>query len=177
MKGIALSLAVLLASGLRADDTSGLPVGFGPVLFKAAARVEGDRLTCQFVSPRQTTRTEARTVIKDGKRIQQMVEVPTTYFVSQEGIFSLKETQVYITGKKADPTKLLQKADPAQLADLLGKNPPGLMVTENVEKVTSAQLKDVKEGTVILVLPKTRHAPPSVPPLPPGPKPPPAKKE
>ena len=100
--------------------------------------------------------------------VTETVTVLTTVYVLTRRLVPLKDVQGYLVNPKAgDPTKALQKVDPTKLLEQIGKSPKPLIAAGRTP--TPAELKDAKEGSLLLVVPASAPAPrdPTVPvPLP-----------
>jgi hypothetical protein len=135
-----------------------------PAFYPSPVKIEGDALHCEVLSTQQVPQNVSRTVIKEGKPVTETVTVMTVVYVLTRRVVPLKDVQGYLVNPKAgDPTKVLQKVDPTKLLEHIGKSPKPLVAAGRTP--TPAELKDVKESSLLLVVPGAAPAPrdPKVP--------------
>jgi len=159
---LGLAAVAVLACGLSAQEK---PMGpKPPVLSSGTAKIEGDNLVCEVTVIRSVAVNRQETVVQAGKlvTVTRTAYVPEQYM--QRRLIPLKGLQGYaISDKGADPTKRLQSLDPTKLAERLKTSPRVLFAWGN-DKGLAEQTKELKEGSVILVLPREKQGP--RPPLP-----------
>jgi hypothetical protein len=69
------------------------------------------------------------------------------------GVIPLKDLRGHVIAPRVgDPTKLLHPLEVSKLPQLL-QNEPTVLFLEAGKKLEPAQLKDVRQGTVIVILP------------------------
>jgi len=154
------SLAVL-AGRLRAEEKP--PAPKAPQLSPGTARIEGDNLLCELRTTRYVPERRREEVRQGGTTVtvERTVYVPVE--VTQRRLIPMKGLQAYVTGDKGtDPTKRLQPLDPTKLAQMLKTNPR--VYFTGTDKLSPEQVKDLKEGNVILVLPRDKPVPRPLPP-------------
>jgi hypothetical protein len=155
---LCLSLAALTGA-LQAQEKPPQPPRVLP-LANGNARVDGDNLLCRVRTMRYVPETRTVQVVENGQLVTktQTVLVPVTE--ERMHMVPLKDTQAFKTGPKgADPTKALQKLDADVLRQALGKEQKVLVALDG-KKVEPADVRTAQEGTVVLVLPKEKPAPP-----------------
>jgi hypothetical protein len=154
---LCLALLALVPLGLRADTKPPMPKA--PPLSPGTAKVEGENLLCELTIVRRVPETRAVTVVKDGKAVTENRTVVVETYVMERRYFALKGLQAYVIGDKGtDPTKRLQSLDPTKLPQLL-RNSNRVFFHWNADKPIADQVKELKEGIVILVVPSEKPAP------------------
>src|SRR5262245_10866179 len=154
---LGLAAVAVLACGLSAQEK---PMGpKPPVLSPGTAKIEGDNLVCEVTVLRYVAVNRQETVVQAGK----LVTVTRAGEVREKDTprrsLPLKGLQGYaISGKGADPTKRLQWLDSTKLAEWLKTSPRVLFAWGN-DKGLAEQTKELKEGSVIVVLPREKQGP------------------
>jgi len=159
MRRIALCLTSLavVTLGLRADTKP--PPPKAPPLSPGTARVEGENLLCEVTIARYVPETRTVTVIKGGMPVTETRTVHVPTYVTERRYIAMKGLQVYVIGDKGtDPTKRLQSLDPTKLPQLL-RNSNRVFFHWSGDKPILDQIKELKEGNVILVVPSEKPAP------------------
>ena len=151
-----MSLATL-ACGLPAQPKP--PVPKEALLSPGTAKVEGDKLLCELTTLEYRSETRAVTVVKDGKAVTENRTVNVPVYVPERRYIALKGLQAYVTADKGtDPTKRLKSLDSTKLTQLLKDN-TRVFFFSGADKLDAEKVKDLKEGNVILVVPREKPAP------------------
>ena len=159
---LCLASVAALACGLRAEEKP--PAPKAPPLSPGTAKVEGDNLLCELTTIRYVPEQRTETVVQGGMAItvKRTVYVPVSE--TQRRLIPIKGLQAYAIGDKGtDPTKRLQPLDSTKLAKMLKTN-TRVFFFRGADKVSAEQVKDLKDGNVILVLPREKPASRPLPP-------------
>ena len=129
-----------------------------PILSPGTIRVQGTALHCQITVTEYRSVNEVRRVIKQGQVVIENSTRQVPYSVVKTVVLDPKMIQAYKTGARSDdPTKSLDTVDPAALPALL-KNLTQVMIA-HVDKLKPEDVKDIKAGTLILILSKPQDPP------------------
>jgi hypothetical protein len=156
MSRLALSFLVVAACPLLAQEKP--PPPQLPALTPGTINVMGDAVNCDAVHTGYKNAVEYRTVVRQGMTVTEVVTKQVPYSIVQRIVLDPRTLRAYRSGAKSDdPTKTLEPIEAAALTPLL-KSTRQVMLARG-EKPKPEQLKDIKPGTVILVLPKLPEAP------------------
>jgi hypothetical protein len=139
-----------------------------PAFVPGSAKIQGEVLNCEIATTRHVPVTVFVNVVKDGQTVTEARTVIETRTVLERRLVPLKDVRAYVIDPKAgDPTKALQPVDATKLPQLLGQTPKPLIALGRTP--TTAELKDAKAGSLLLVLSEPKPVPKPVP-LPPAPR-------
>lgn len=146
-----LSQLFILVWHAQADKTPPAPM---PVpLMNGSAKLMGESLLCEVNILNYKPQQVSYTVIEDGNAVTKTKTVAVPYLVGEMRIIPLAGLKGFVVRSPGeDPTKVLGPLDKTKIPQQFAEKKPVLISLD--EKVKPEQVKDAKQGTVVLILPK-----------------------
>lgn len=129
-----------------------MPAAPAPLLHGSAEYIFA-HLQCEINHVKYVQLPQTYTVTEGGKEVTKTRKVTTPYLSIERRLVPVEGLKGFVVSQqKGKPVKTLAPLDTAMLSEWFGTRKPLLFSLE--ETVKPEQVKDAKEGTVVLILPK-----------------------
>jgi hypothetical protein len=153
MLRLVLCLLFVLACGLRADEKPP-PVPKAPPYSPGTAQIEGENRVCKMITTRYEAVKELFQVIEAEMVVNKTRIVYRSVQIEERAVHPLKDVKGHLVRPKGgDPTKAVQPLDITKLPEALKKGTPVIFIRAG-ESLEPSDLKSLKDGTIVLTLPK-----------------------